>query len=237
MCHSYHDNTVLLYQAHDDYPLWYTIVALVFSIHTLFFNFLNMQYTPKKFSLPDIKGLSKELIELHIGLYQGYVTHVNLLTTQMNTLAESGDTFMYTISELRRRLGFEWNGMRLHEYYFTSLEKGPKVLLADSKLYEALAKQYGSFSAWLEIFTKFSARGPGWALLTYDKESDHFFHVWVADHEIGHLATLPIILAVDHWEHAYLTNYTPKEKPEYVGAYLKALNWETVNDHFLKAIS
>lgn len=191
-----------------------------------------MNYNKKTFELPDIKGLSKKQIELHIGLYEGYVTNVNTLMTQMNNLAKSGDEFAYAIAELRRRLGFEWNGMHLHELYFEALEKGSKILLADTKLFDALSKQYGSFSNWLEIFSKLSARGPGWAILNYDVQNKQFHHTWVADHEIGQLATLPAIIALDHWEHAYLVDYKPSEKGDYVQAYLNALNWETISKRF-----
>ena len=196
-----------------------------------------MNYEKRTFELPDIKGISKEQLALHISLYEGYVTNVNTLMTQMNALAKLGDEFTYSVTELRRRLGFEWNGMRLHELYFGALEGGAKVLLADTKLFEALAKQYGSFSNWLEIFSKLSARGPGWALLNYDPVAKHFHHTWVADHEVGHLASLPVILAVDHWEHAYLVDYLPPDKGMYVQSYLNALNWEIISSRFDKAVA
>lgn len=200
-------------------------------------NYKTMKYEKKIFDLPEVKGLSKTQFALHLGLYEGYVTHVNKLMDQMNSLAKSGDEYEYSIAELRRRLGFEWNGMRLHELYFEALVGGSKVLLADTKLFEALSKQYGSFSNWLEIFSKISARGPGWAILNYDTEAKHFHHNWVADHEIGQLATLPAIITVDHWEHAYLTDYAPAEKGAYVQAYLNALNWETISKRFDKALA
>jgi Fe-Mn family superoxide dismutase len=178
--------------------------------------------------------LSKEQLEMHLGLYEGYVKHVNLLHDQLNTLAaqNSGGDFDYAISELRRRLGFEWNGMRLHELYFEALEGGGQTLLADTALYKALSKQYGNYSSWLEIFEKTNARGPGWALLHYDPVQKIFFNTWVADHDVGHLAGTPIILAVDHWEHAFLVDYKPNEKGAYVQAYINALNWETVAKRF-----
>ncbi len=196
-----------------------------------------MNYKTREFNIPEIKGISKEQIELHLGLYDGYVKHVNLLMTQMNKLAMHGDEYTYSISELRRRLGFEWNGMRLHEYYFEALEGGTKTLLANTKLYTEIAKQYGSFSSWMEIFLKFSARGSGWAILNYDPMAKHFFHTWVADHEIGQLASLPVIIALDHWEHAYLKDYAPAEKMTYVESYVNALNWETISTRFDKAVS
>jgi Fe-Mn family superoxide dismutase len=191
-----------------------------------------MEYKARTFDLPDIAGLSKEQITLHLGLYEGYVKHVNLLMAQLNALAKNGDEYTYAINELRRRLGFEWNGMHLHELYFGALEGGPTDLPGTSPLYAALTEQYGGFSAWLEVFKKVNARGPGWALLNYDPEAKHFFHTWVSDHEIGQLATLPCILALDHWEHAFMVDYAPSEKGTYVDAYLNALNWETIAKRF-----
>lgn len=189
-------------------------------------------YTPKTFALPDaIPGLSKEQIALHVGLYEGYVKHVNLLRDQMTALAKE-ETFAYALTELRRRLGFEWNGMRLHELYFGALEHGSVSLTANTKLYKALMEQYGGFTEWLDIFKKVAARGPGWAILNYDPEAKHFFHTWVADHEVGQLATLPAIIVLDYWEHAYLVDYKPSERGAYADSYLNALNWDIVAERF-----
>jgi Fe-Mn family superoxide dismutase len=194
-----------------------------------------MEYTARTFALPaEIPGLSQKQLQLHLGLYEGYVKHVNHQMTQMRALATSETDFSYAIAELRRRLGFEWNGMRLHELYFEALEGGSTALHANTKLYKAFIKQYGGLTEWLEVFKKVSARGPGWALLTYDAEAEHFFHVWVADHEMGNLASLPVILALDHWEHAYLVDYVPADKAKYVDAYLTALNWDIVAQRFDK---
>jgi Fe-Mn family superoxide dismutase len=191
-----------------------------------------MHYTPKNYSFPAIQGISAETLALHVGLYNGYVTNVNILHDQLNALAHLGDAHVYAVAELRRRLGFEWNGMRLHEIYFDALVGGAKPLMGRHALYAALAKQYGSYSEWLSVFSKVSARGPGWALLCYDAVQDTFLHVWIADHDIGALATLSVILAVDYWEHAYLKEYAPAERQKYVDAYLSALNWETVAGRF-----
>ena len=192
-----------------------------------------MEYTARSFSLPkEIPGLSSKQVELHLGLYAGYIKQVNHHMLQMRSLAMSDTDFTYALNELRRRLSFEWNGMHLHELYFEALEQGPTSLHADSKLYQALVKQYGGLTDWLTVFKKVAARGPGWALLTYDPQAQHFFHVWVSDHEVGHLGSLPIIVALDHWEHAYLVDYAPSEKGKYVDAYLSALNWDVLAKRF-----
>ena len=192
-----------------------------------------MEYQARTFVLPkEISGLSTKQIELHLGLYAGYIKQVNLHMNQMRELAKSETDFTYALTELRRRLSFEWNGMRLHELYFEALEQGSTSLHADTKLYKALAEQYGGLTDWMNIFKKVQARGPGWALLTYDPQAKHFFHVWVSDHEVGHLGSLPIILALDHWEHAFLVDYAPAEKGKYVDAYLQALNWGILSKRF-----
>lgn len=191
-----------------------------------------MKYQPRTFTLPAIPGLSAEQIALHIGLYEGYVKHVNLLQDELTKLTALGEEHTYAVQELRRRLGFEWNGMRLHELYFEALEEGAQVLNAESKLYTVLTGQFGSLANWQQQFASVSARGPGWAVLNYDPVGKQFFHAWVADHEVGQLATLPAVLVVDHWEHAYLVDYKPAEKGQYVQAYLNAVNWNVVATRF-----
>lgn len=189
-------------------------------------------YHPKTFTIPEITGISNNQISVHLSLYEGYVKHVNLLESELTKLAASGDEHAYTVAELRRRLGFEWNGMRLHELYFEQLDGGMNMLSGDTTLYAALSKQFGSFDRWLDAFTKLSARGPGWTVLAYDASAKLFHHVWVADHEIGQLAGATIILAVDHWEHAYMVDYVPAKKGDYVSAYFAALNWTPVAKRF-----
>lgn len=189
-----------------------------------------MHYEPINFSLPEIAGLSKDQIDVHLGLYEGYVKHVNLLYTELARVAS--DDSPYAANELRRRLGFEFNGMRLHELYFAQLEGGAKVVQGDSAFYEAIRKEFGSFDQWLESFRKLSGRGPGWSILNFDVQAKRFHMAWVAEHEIGQLATLPALLVVDHWEHAFMVDYKPAEKGTYIGAYFDALNWSVVEKRF-----
>ncbi len=206
-------------------PWYHGTVPLIYS---------NMQYEARTFQFPEIPGLSAEQLSLHIGLYEGYVKHVNILTDELRKLSAQGDEHAYAVAELRRRLGFEWNGMRLHELYFEVLEGGPQVINAESTLYTMLTGQFGSLSAWQAQFAKVAARGPGWAILNYDPVTKQFLHTWVADHEIGQLATLPAVLVLDHWEHAYFVDYKPAQKGSYVEAYQNAINWTVIADRFEK---
>jgi superoxide dismutase, Fe-Mn family len=192
-----------------------------------------MYYTPKDFHLPIVPGLSKKTLDLHLALYKGYVKNVNLLNEQLTDLVRTDSKkFSYSIQEMRRRLGFEWNGMRLHEIYFDALTPKAEPLMGSYSLYKKINEQYGGYAEWLDLFSKISPRGPGWALLTYDKVNESLLNVWVGDHEIGNLSGLPVLLALDHWEHAYILDYSPTEKSSYIDHYLRAVNWKYVAERF-----
>lgn len=190
-----------------------------------------MPYTEQQFKLDNLNGLSAEQIEVHLKLYAGYVKNVNAIMSKIEELKADSETNALTLSELKRRFGFEFNGMRLHELYFETLGGDGQPT---GKLVDALAKQWGSLEAWMNEFKAMGAmRGIGWVLLTYDPKVQMFHNVWISDHELGHLATLPIIIAMDMWEHAYMLDYVPAQKSDYVVAFMKNLNWSTLNTRFI----
>mgnify|MGYP001077493906 CR=1 FL=1 len=193
-----------------------------------------MHYEAKTFTIPELKGISQKQIDEHIKLYQGYVTHVNKIYNELNELGQDKEKNGHLMQELRRRLGFEFNGMRLHELYFGDLEGGAKFLSPDSSLFQVLHDQFGGFEAWQAAFTSIAARGSGWMIMNYDPEAKRIHHNWVTNHDEGQLATLPALIALDFWEHAYMVDYVPGDKAKYIEAYLENLNWETVLARFEK---
>jgi Fe-Mn family superoxide dismutase len=184
--------------------------------------------------LPELKGLSEKQITVHIGLYEGYVKHVNLLREQIRDLtALDKEKYAFSIMETRRRLGFEFDGMRMHEYYFNQFEKGSAEMDRSSKLAAAVSEKYGSWEEFLEHLTTVGmTRGIGWTVLYADPKANTVHTTWVGDHELGQLAGLPIILAMDMWEHAFMVDYLPSEKKQYIGSFLANINWDTVNERF-----
>lgn len=190
----------------------------------------HMKYTTQQFNLPVLEGISPEQIEVHLGLYAGYVTHVNKIT---DTLAASrgGSEPLdpYMEAELRRRFGFEFCGMRLHEYYFSQFEGGAQALGEDTELAQKAQEKYGSTDALIEhVKTVAKTRGIGWVVVTYDDIAHTLHTTFVADHELGNLAGLKVILALDMWEHAYMVDRKPAEKGDYVDAFFSNLNWSTI---------
>lgn len=183
-------------------------------------------YEERKFTIEGLKGLSDKQIAEHLKLYAGYVKNTNELLDKLeNGVAEGWDA--YTMAELRRRLGFEFNGMRLHEYYFLQFESAH--LSEKSDLIQAVEKQYRSVDAWrAQVSSIASARGIGWVLFVKDRASGKYLIHWVSDHDIGMLADVQIIMALDVWEHAYLFDYLPSGKKDYITAFFDNLNWSTL---------
>ncbi|MDO8593758.1 MAG: Fe-Mn family superoxide dismutase [bacterium] len=196
-----------------------------------------MQYTPKQFSLPILQGLSEKQIKVHLALYEGYVKHVNLIMETLKGYAAYGDKASegdkYATAELRRRFAFEFDGMRMHEYYFEQFESGSTALTTAAALSEAVAEKYGSGEKFLAHIKEVAgSRGIGWVVVYKDTVANTIHTTFVNDHEVGQLAGLPILLALDLWEHAYMVDYVPAEKKNYIDAFFANLNWKVVEDRF-----
>ena len=188
-----------------------------------------MTYTAKTFSLPTIEGLSPKQIDVHLKLYAGYVTHTNLILATIEELrtADAAKN-AYTINELRRRLGFEFDGMRMHEYYFAQLEGGATP--AGEKLTTLATAKYGSVDGLLAHIREVAGtRGIGWVVVYHDKEANTLHTAFVNDHELGQLSGLPIVYALDLWEHAFMVDYVPADKKNYVDVILANTNWSVVD--------
>lgn len=187
------------------------------------------KYTEKSFDLSGVEGLSEAQLIAHLGLYAGYVKNTNLLLEKLEAMRGENATGP-EISELSRRFGFEFNGMRLHEYYFEQFEGGEG---AAESLKAALAEQYGSYELWEADFKRVGKlRGAGWTLLVQDELNGNLYNIWVNDHELGHLGSQKIVLAMDVWEHAFLVDYLPSQRGEYIDIFFKNLNWDVLEKRF-----
>jgi superoxide dismutase, Fe-Mn family len=147
-----------------------------------------MAYEAKDFGkLLGMGGFSDILLNNHFTLYKGYVTNSNKVMDTLAALLKDSKTATPEYSELKRRLGWEFDGMRLHEYYFENLG-GKAPLALDSKLAKLLASNFGSYDIWLQDFkATASMRGIGWTILYQDFHSGKVFNQWINEHDVGHL--------------------------------------------------
>ncbi len=181
-------------------------------------------YTPMDFSsLLGMPGFSDTLLQNHFKLYQGYVKNTNLVASKLAVTDPTSPEY----AELKRRFGWEFDGMRLHELYFGNLG-GKAPLSPDAPLYTAIVAQFGSFDAWQADFTATaSMRGIGWVVLYQDTSSGGLFNCWINEHDTGHLAGCTPLLVADVFEHAFLTDYG-LDKKSYIAAFWKNVNWDAV---------
>src|SRR3990167_717136 len=198
---------------------------------------MNMAYEAKNFDqLLGTQGFSDTLLKNHFTLYQGYVTNTNKLADAMMNIVKEGKTNTPEFAELKRRFGWEFNGMRLHELYFGNMRKGGSQLDKNYKLMKSLEKDFGSFDAWTNAFKAVGAmRGIGWVVLYYDPLGDRLFNAWVNEHDVGHLAGCVPLLIMDVFEHAYMLDYGLK-KADYIEAFFKAIDWPVVEGRFNEAL-
>jgi superoxide dismutase, Fe-Mn family len=186
-----------------------------------------MAYTAKDYSaLIGTPGFSETLLKNHFTLYQGYVTNTNKLLDTLDAMLKDGKAGTPEYAELKRRLGWEFDGMRLHEYYFENLGASP--LAKDGPLAAKLAADFGSYENWEKDFRATGAmRGIGWTILYQDPASGRLVNVWVNEHDGGHLAGATPLLIMDVFEHAFMIDYGLK-RPDYIASFFNAINWKAV---------
>ena len=196
-----------------------------------------MAYMQKNFdSLLGMEGFSETLLKNHFTLYGGYVANANKLSDALSSMAKEGKTATPEYAELKRRFGWEFNGMRLHEHYFGNLKKGGAAMATDSGLAKAIIAEFGSLENWEKDFTATGAmRGIGWIVLYYDTVGKRLFNCWINEHDAGHLSGAVPILVMDVFEHAYMIDYGLK-KADYISAFFKNINWKEAELRFQKAL-
>ncbi len=193
-------------------------------------------FKPRSFPLSGLTGISDKTLEMHFGLYEGYVKQTNLLTEQLAELARAGKAANNpAYAEMTRHLGYEYGGMVLHEYYFENLAPKGKGK-PSAALTKALEDTFGSFEAWKADFVAVGGlRGVGWAALYRDPASGRMTNQWITLHEQGVPAGYCPILVMDAWEHAFLLDYKPSERGKYIEAFFSNINWEEVSERATRA--
>lgn len=197
-------------------------------------------YKARQFDLSGLKGISDKTLEMHFKLYEGYVKETNNLTERISEFIKDANVDqeeMPAYSELTRRLGFEYNGMVLHEYYFENLKKGGGTgdPARSSRFLTAAEASFGSYEIWKADFVGIGKmRGVGWAICYENPANGRLSNHWITLHETGNVAGFNPILVMDVWEHAYLLDYKPAERPKYIEAFFLNIDWSAVAGRLMK---
>src|SRR5215213_10973867 len=191
-------------------------------------------YKAKQFNLSGLNGISDQTLEMHFKLYEGYVKETNNLTERIAKFLEDGKVDqeeMPAYSELRRRYGFEYNGMVLHEYYFENMKKqGTGDPNKETAFAKAAAESFGSYEVWKADFVATGKmRGVGWAATYQDPSNGAISNHWINLHETGNVAGFTPVLIMDVWEHAFIKDYAPADRPKYIEAFFSNIDWDAVS--------
>ncbi len=197
-------------------------------------------YKPRQFDLSGLEGISDRTLEMHFKLYEGYVSNTNTLNERIAEMIYGGSVDqeeMPAYSELTRRMGFEYNGMVLHEYYFGNMKKGSTTTDPEksSDFYRAAEESFGSYDIWKADFVSVGKmRGVGWAVCYQDPVNGGLSNHWITLHEVGNVAGFVPVLVMDVWEHAFLLDYKPAERPKYIEAFFSNIDWEACEGRLRK---
>jgi Fe-Mn family superoxide dismutase len=187
------------------------------------------KYAAKDYGrLRGLQAITDEQVEVHLQLYQGYVNRTNALQERLFAQAAEG-TFDNGWQELKRRAGWEWNGMRLHELYFDGLSPGGSGRPEEGPLADLARRQFGSLDAWkADLLATAKLPGVGWAVAYHDPASGQLLNGWVNQHEVGHLAGARPVLVLDVWEHAFSVYRRPTERAKYLDDWFANVAWDVV---------
>jgi Fe-Mn family superoxide dismutase len=197
---------------------------------------VSTEYIPRDYSyLYGMPGFSDSLLKMHFQLYQGYVKNTNLLLARLKELEMQGKGQTYDYGALKRRVGWEWDGMRLHEFYFDNLG-GHDLLDKSDPLFQKIVKDFGSYEAWKNSFISTGLiRGIGWVILYRDPPSGRLFNIWLNEHDLGHLSGGEPLLVMDVFEHAYITQYG-LDRGKYIAAFFDNIDWVKTSKRYNDAV-
>jgi superoxide dismutase, Fe-Mn family len=180
-------------------------------------------------NLIGMAGFSETLLKNHFTLYQGYVKNTNTLMESLAKMSKEGKGASPEFAEMKRRFGWEFNGMRLHECYFENLG-GKEPMNQEGRLGAKMRQEFGSYQDWEQEFKATGAmRGIGWTILYQDTVTGKLMNFWINEHDTGHPACGAPILVMDVFEHAFLTDYGLK-RADYINSFFQNINWKKAEE-------
>lgn len=192
-----------------------------------------VKYEAKNFDylVGKIPGLNDDLIRMHLKLYQGYVTNTNAVLQKLQELTDQGKNKTPEFAALKRILGWEFDGMLLHEYYFENMA-GTGQIDRNDPLYAKIEQDFGSYDKWKADFIATGLiRGIGWVVAYIEPKSGRLLNEWINEHDLGHLAGGKPLLIMDVFEHAYITQFA-LDRAKYIEVFFNTINWDAVSKRY-----
>ncbi len=197
----------------------------------------------KKYTLPPLPYaynalepyISAEIMTLHhTKHHQAYVDGTNAALERLERQRKGENP--ENIRGILRDLSFNLSGHKLHSVFWLNMApagKGggkPGGSIADQ-----INKDFGDFESFKKQFADAAknVEAVGWAVLTYDVESETLVIYQVEKQNFMHPPNLPLLLTLDVWEHAYYLQYK-NDRAAYVDNWWNVVNWDDVEKRFQK---
>jgi superoxide dismutase, Fe-Mn family len=197
-------------------------------VATLAFNREEIVARQLKPAVLELDGISRETIEAHYKLYEGYVNKRNEIMGKLAEIELDAANQVYSdVRSLKVELSFALGGIKNHEIYFEHLGGGGGD--PDGAIGRLITRDFGSAAAWRADLKATGMAGRGWAWTAYDWDEGRLFN-YLGDAQ----NTYPIwnatpVVALDVYEHAYFIDFQT-DRASYIDAFYDNLDWDTVND-------
>ncbi len=188
------------------------------------------EITPRELkpALLELEGISRETVEAHYKLYQGYVNKRNEILGKLAGVDLTSANQVYSeLRALKVDLTFALGGIKNHELYFEHLGgHGGEPAGVFSTL---VKRDFGSVDAWRADLKATGLAGRGWAWTAYDWDEGRLFN-YIGDAQ----NTFPVwnatpLVALDVYEHAYFIDFGT-DRGAYIDAFFNNLDYDVVND-------
>jgi Fe-Mn family superoxide dismutase len=188
------------------------------------------EITPRELkpALLELEGISRETVEAHYKLYQGYVNKRNEILGALGGVDLTSANQVYSeLRALKVDLTFALGGIKNHELYFEHLGgRGGEP----AGVFATLVKRdFGSVDAWRADLKATGLAARGWAWTAYDWDEGRLFN-YIGDAQ----NTFPVwnatpLVALDVYEHAYFIDFST-DRGAYIDAFFNNLDFDVVND-------
>jgi Fe-Mn family superoxide dismutase len=183
--------------------------------------------------------IDAQTMKLHHDLHHaGYVKGANAALAELEQIRRTGGDTIQRVGAVTKNLAFQLSGHLLHEVFWNGMQpRGGGDPAADSASGQALRRDFGTFDAFRAQFSAAATQvqGSGWAVLGYEPLAQRLLVLQAEKHEHGGAWGVVPLLVLDVWEHAYYLKYQNR-RTEYIAAFLKLINWQTVEGRLQLAL-
>jgi superoxide dismutase, Fe-Mn family len=187
----------------------------------------------------DLDGISKQTMEDHFKLYEGYAKKANECRKLLNEFEYSDIEGNQVYSQLRAvsvDYTFALLGFKNHDLYFGHL--GGDGGDPTGRFAELVESEFnGGVEEWQQAVRKAASAARGWVMVGYDLGDGSIFNYIMDTQNLWAVYNMVPVLALDVYEHAYVRDYgaTPDGRKQYVEAFFRNLDWDHVNRQLAQA--